>query len=111
MLEAVREQGCKGLVTSQGAGALALARDYMPDVVTLDIVLPDMDGWRVMDRIKHDLTTRHIPICVVSTEEARERAFDAGALAFIGKPIPSRDVLDRRPRRNCWRASSAPPSG
>jgi len=94
LLDAVREKGCKGLVTSQGAGALALARDRMPDAVTLDIVLPDMDGWRVLDRLKHDLATRHIPVCVVSTEDARERAFDAGACAFIAKPIPSKDVLD-----------------
>jgi CheY-like chemotaxis protein len=94
LLDAAREKGCKGLVTSQGAGALALARDHMPDVLTLDIVLPDMDGWRVLDRLKHDLATRHIPVCVVSTEDARERAFEAGACAFIAKPIPSKDVLD-----------------
>jgi HAMP domain-containing protein/signal transduction histidine kinase/CheY-like chemotaxis protein len=94
LLEAAHEKGCKGLVTSQGAGALALARDHLPDLVTLDIVLPDMDGWRVLDRLKHDLSTRHIPVCVVSTEDARERAFDAGARAFIAKPIPSKAVLD-----------------
>ena len=94
LLDAVREQGCKGLVTSQGAGALALARDYMPDAITLDIFLADMSGWRVMDRLKHDLSTRHIPICVVSTEDARERALDAGARGFIAKPIPSKALLD-----------------
>jgi signal transduction histidine kinase/DNA-binding response OmpR family regulator/HAMP domain-containing protein len=94
MLEAVREKGCKGLVTSRGAGALTLARDFMPDAMTLDIVLPDMEGWRVMDRLKHDLSTRHIPICVVSTEDARERAFENGAHSFIAKPVPSREVLD-----------------
>jgi HAMP domain-containing protein/signal transduction histidine kinase/CheY-like chemotaxis protein len=94
LLEAVREKGCKGLVTSQGAGALALARDHMPDALTLDIVLPDMDGWRVLDRLKHDLSTRHIPVYVVSTEDARGQAFDAGARDFITKPIPSKDVLD-----------------
>src|SRR5262245_27839913 len=94
LLEAAREKGCKGLVTSQGAGALALARDHMPDVLTLDIVLPDMDGWRVLDRLKHDLSTRHIPVYVVSTEDARGQAFDAGARGFIAKPIPSKDVLD-----------------
>ena len=76
LLDAAREKGCKGLGTSQGAGALALARDHMPDALTLDIVLPDMDGWRVLDRLKHDLATRHIPVCVVSTEDARERAFE-----------------------------------
>ncbi len=105
LLEAVREQGCKGLVTSQGAGALALARDYMPDAITLDIVLADMDGWRVMDRLKHDLSTRHIPICVVSTEDARERALDAGARSFIAKPIPSKARARRRRCRTCLPAS------
>jgi CheY-like chemotaxis protein len=94
LLDALREQGCKGLVASQGAGALALARDYMPDAITLDIVLSDMDGWRVMDRLKRDLTTRHIPICVVSTEDARDRSLDAGARSFIAKPIPSKAILD-----------------
>jgi CheY-like chemotaxis protein len=48
----------------------------------------------VLDRLKHDLSTRHIPVCVVSTEDARERAFDAGGRAFIAKPIPSKAVLD-----------------
>jgi HAMP domain-containing protein/signal transduction histidine kinase/CheY-like chemotaxis protein len=94
LLDWARERGWKGLVTSQGAGALALARDYMPDAITLDIVLPDMEGWRVIDRLKHDLGTRHIPIGVVSTEDARERAFDCGAYCFIAKPIQSNDVLD-----------------
>jgi len=109
LLETVHERGCKGLVTSQGAGALALAREHMPDLITLDIVLPDMDGWRVLDRLKHDLATRHIPVCVISTVDARERAFDAGARTFVAKPIPSKVMLDagleqvlgaiRRPQR------------
>jgi CheY-like chemotaxis protein len=80
----------------------------MPDAVTLDIVLPDMEGWRVMDRLKHDLSTRHIPICVVSTEDARERAFAAGSLSFLTKPIQSKDVLDEG-CRICWRSSGARP--
>jgi CheY-like chemotaxis protein len=66
----------------------------MPSAITLDMVLPDIDGWRVMGRLKGDLSTRHIPICIISTEEARERGFDAGALSFIAKPIPCRSVLD-----------------
>ena len=48
LLEAARERGFKGLVTSLGAAALAMTRDYKPDAVTLDICLPDIDGWRVM---------------------------------------------------------------
>ena len=74
MLETAREKGFKGLVTSLGAAALAMAREYKPDAVTLDICLPDIDGWRVLERLKNDVDTRHIPVCVISTEEARERA-------------------------------------
>ncbi|MEO5617903.1 MAG: response regulator, partial [Candidatus Eisenbacteria bacterium] len=94
-LDAAREKGFKGLVTSFGAQALMLTREYRPSAVTLDIFLPDMDGWRVLERLKHDLTTRHIPVCVISTEDARERASSSGALGFIAKPIPSRDMLDQ----------------
>jgi hypothetical protein len=94
LLECVREQGCKGLVTSQGAAALALARDFTADLITLDLNLPDMHGWRVIARLKADVTTRHIPVCVISTEESRSRAFAEGAISFIAKPIQSRDMLD-----------------
>ena len=78
LLDAAREQGFKGLVTSLGAAALALAREYKPDAITLDIFLPDIDGWRVLDRLKNDIATRHIPVCVISTDEARERALELG---------------------------------
>src|SRR5207237_5961224 len=74
--------------------ALALTREYTPDALTLDIHLPDIDGWRVLERLKKDPTTRHVPVCVVSTDDARDRALASGALAFVAKPIPSRDVLD-----------------
>src|SRR5204862_2782623 len=94
LLDAARERGFKGLVTSMGASALAMIREYHPDVMTLDIFLPDIEGWRVLERLKNDLHTRHIPVCVVSTDEARERALRSGALAFIAKPIQSRDLLD-----------------
>ena len=65
-----------------------------PTPITLDIHLPDIDGWRVLERLKNDLATRHIPVCVISTDEARDRALASGALAFVAKPIQSRDVLD-----------------
>jgi signal transduction histidine kinase/DNA-binding response OmpR family regulator/HAMP domain-containing protein len=94
LLDTAREQGFKGLVTSLGAAALALSREYKPTAITLDIFLPDIEGWRVLDRLKNDIGSRHIPICVISTEEARERALASGALRFIAKPIQSKDVLE-----------------
>ena len=94
MLDAARQKGFKGLVAASGAVALALAREYNPDAVTLDIHLPDIDGWRVLERLKKDAATRHVPVVAVSTDEAKDRALSSGCLAFLGKPIPSRDVLD-----------------
>ena len=93
LLEAARAKGFKGLVTSLGAAALALTKEYEPDAISLDIHLPDMDGWRVLDRLKKDPGTRHVPVCVVSTDDARDKAFSAGSFVFLGKPIPSGDAV------------------
>jgi signal transduction histidine kinase/DNA-binding response OmpR family regulator/HAMP domain-containing protein len=94
LLDAARAKGFKGLVTSMGAGALTLATQYNPSAITLDMYLPDMDGWRVLDRIKQDMSARHLPVCVISTDDSRERAFRSGAMAFVEKPIQSQEVLD-----------------
>ncbi len=95
LLEAARDKGFKGVVASTGAAALAMMREYHPAVMTLDIFLPDMQGWRVLERLKADLSTRHVPVCVVSTDEARDRALDSGAIGFISKPLTSKDLVDR----------------
>jgi HAMP domain-containing protein/signal transduction histidine kinase/DNA-binding response OmpR family regulator len=94
LLDAARAKGFKGLVTSMGAGALTLANQYKPSAITLDMYLPDMDGWRVLDRLKQDMGARHLPVCVISTDDSRDRAFRSGAMAFVEKPIQSKEVLD-----------------
>ncbi len=94
LLDAARQKGFKGLVATTGAAALTLTREYQPAVITLDINLPDMPGWRILERLKSDLGTRHIAVCVVSTDDARERAFDSGAIGFVAKPLQSNDELD-----------------
>jgi CheY-like chemotaxis protein len=94
LLEAARRTGFKALVTTSGAGALALTREVQPSVITLDIFLPDMEGWRILERLKSDLSTRHTPVCVVSTDDSRQRALAAGAIGFLAKPLQSVDVVD-----------------
>jgi CheY-like chemotaxis protein len=94
LLDAARIAGFKGLVSNTGAGALTMAREFHPAVITLDISLPDMQGWRILDRLKTDVATRHIPICVVSTDDSRERALQAGAIGFVAKPLQSKDEVD-----------------
>ena len=95
LLDVAHEKGFKALVTSLGATALVMAREHRPSAITLDICLPDIDGWRVLDRLKKDLNTRHIPVCVISTEEARERSFELGALDFVAKPLQTREALEQ----------------
>jgi signal transduction histidine kinase/CheY-like chemotaxis protein/HAMP domain-containing protein len=95
LLDAARLKGFKAVVSTTGAAALAMIREYQPSVLTLDIYLPDMQGWRVLERLKADLATRHIPVCVVSTDDARDRALNSGALGFIAKPLTSRDLVDQ----------------
>jgi signal transduction histidine kinase/CheY-like chemotaxis protein/HAMP domain-containing protein len=94
LLETAREKGYKGLVTSLGAAALMMVEKYQPSAMTLDIFLPDIAGWRVLERLKHEMSTRHIPVCVISTEEEADRALRAGALTFVTKPIQSKEVLE-----------------
>jgi len=94
LLEAAREQGFKGVVTSHGTAALSMVNSLKPSAIMLDIFLPDIDGWRVLSRLKNDLQTRHIPVHVISTEEARDRAVSSGARRFVAKPIQSRKAVD-----------------
>ena len=61
LLEMARETGFKGVVALRGDTGLGLARVYKPDAITLDIDLPVIGGWTIVDRLKHDPKTRHIP--------------------------------------------------
>ncbi|HVE12076.1 MAG TPA: response regulator, partial [Elusimicrobiota bacterium] len=86
LLEMARKAGFKGLVATRGDRGLALARKYLPGAVTLDLRLPDMDGWAVFDQLKNDPQTRHIPVHILSVEEQNERGLSQGAFAYMIKP-------------------------
>jgi HAMP domain-containing protein/CheY-like chemotaxis protein/GAF domain-containing protein len=85
-LEIARERGFKGLVALRGDTGLALAREFRPDAIVLDMNLPVMDGWTVLDRLKRHPSTRHIPVHIVSGVEETQPALMAGAAAVIQKP-------------------------
>ncbi|MBI3598401.1 MAG: response regulator, partial [Nitrospirae bacterium] len=86
LLDLAREKGFHGIVATRGADALALAERLTPSAITLDIHLPDMDGWVILDSLKHNEATRHIPVHIISVEEERERGLKLGALAYLSKP-------------------------
>jgi CheY-like chemotaxis protein len=109
LLDLAREKEFKGIVATNGDAALALARKYKPDAITLDLNLPDRDGWTVLDRLKHDPQTSHIPVHIISGEEKRQRALQLGAITHLQKPVSREDLAsafdqiadfaDRRVRR------------
>jgi hypothetical protein len=86
MVDLARERGFKVLVAMRGADALALAREYKPTAVSLDVFLPDMLGWTVLSQLKQDPATRHIPVQIVTLDEDRQHGLARGAFSFLGKP-------------------------
>jgi HAMP domain-containing protein/CheY-like chemotaxis protein/signal transduction histidine kinase len=93
LLNMAREKDFKGIIALDGEAAIDLAHAYHPDAVTLDIDLPGMDGWAVLDRLKHHPDTRHIPVHVISGIAKRQRGLKAGAIAYLEKPV-SKEALD-----------------
>src|SRR5207249_490612 len=93
LLEMARENGWKGLIATRGSDALAIVRRRAPAAVTLDINLADIDGWRVLGRLKNDPATRHIPVYLISTEEERARGLRLGAIGALTKPLKSKEAL------------------
>ena len=98
VLEFAREKNFKAIVTHRGDSALSLARDYLPSAILLDLDLPDIDGFTVLDRLKRDPSTRHIPVHVMSSLRERERALRQGAISYINKPV-ERDALKEEFKR------------
>lgn len=84
----------KVLMAYNGEQGLSLAKKFKPDAITLDIQLPDIDGWTVLDRLKLDSQLRHIPVHIITVEEERMRGLWRGAFAYIEKPV-SKDALDK----------------
>jgi CheY-like chemotaxis protein/signal transduction histidine kinase/HAMP domain-containing protein len=80
------DAGLKVLVAMTGTEALALARDYAPMAVSLDVFLPDMLGWTVLSQLKQNPATRHIPVQIVTLDEDRQHGLARGAFAFVTKP-------------------------
>jgi CheY-like chemotaxis protein/two-component sensor histidine kinase len=107
MVDLAHDHGLKVLVAARGAEALALARQYRPMAVSLDVFLPDMLGWTVLSQLKQDPATRHIPVQIVTLDEDRQHGLTRGAFSFINKPTSTaglQEALDRiteftRPRR------------
>jgi HAMP domain-containing protein/CheY-like chemotaxis protein/signal transduction histidine kinase len=80
------DKGFKVLVAMSGAEALALAREFNPTAISLDVFLPDMLGWTVLNHLKQDSRTRHIPVQMLTLDDDRRHGLARGAFSFVTKP-------------------------
>lgn len=100
----VERGGFRTEVAITGNEALAKARDMHPTAITLDILLPEIDGWEVLARLKHDEATSSIPVVVVSLVDNPELGIALGALDYFVKPVRANDLLNRLKNLNIKRA-------
>jgi signal transduction histidine kinase/DNA-binding response OmpR family regulator/CHASE3 domain sensor protein len=87
LLGFTRKRGYKGIVAVRGDHGVALAQQYQPIAILLDIQLPVKDGWQVMEELKSNSATRHIPVHIMSSLEAKRESRMKGAVDFINKPV------------------------
>ncbi|MDF3031918.1 MAG: sensor histidine kinase [Moraxellaceae bacterium] len=92
LLTAARKAGFKGVVIAEGKAALEWIAHSPPTAITLDLYLPDLDGWVVLEHLKRNPDTRHIPVEIISIEENTSRALKYGAFASLVKPVTTADL-------------------
>jgi CheY-like chemotaxis protein/CHASE3 domain sensor protein len=89
-----REMGFRSLVANTAEEALSLARQFVPSAIILDVGLPDQSGLSVLDRLKRDVRTRHIPIHVVSASDHTQTALSLGAVGYMLKPVKREQIAE-----------------
>jgi CheY-like chemotaxis protein/signal transduction histidine kinase len=87
-----RDNGFKVLVATRGSEALALAQEFQPTGISLDVFLPDMLGWTVLNHFKQDPRTRHIPVQMLTLDEDRQHGMARGAFSYLIKPATSEQL-------------------
>jgi CheY-like chemotaxis protein len=102
VLGLARQRGFKVLVAKNGAEGLRLARQYKPTAISLDVFLPDMLGWTVLNQLKHDAETRHIPVQILTVEAERQYGLERGAFSFMNKPLTTEGLEEALDRINAF---------
>ncbi|MFI3120111.1 MAG: response regulator [Methylococcaceae bacterium] len=87
-----RKRGFKCLVAEEGRVGLELAKRYRPTGIVLDVGLPQMDGWTVMEQLKRQPETRHIPVHFMSATDSGLRGLAMGAVGYFTKPVSKEQI-------------------
>ena len=96
----LEEHGYRVIPLSDPAQAVSLARQTRPFAITLDIMMPNIDGWQVLEALKQDPMTRDIPVIICSILEQLEKGFSLGAVGYVSKPLLEEDLVRALNRLN-----------
>jgi len=94
-LEAGRAAGYRVILTARGETGAVLAREIRPDAIVLDTVLPVTGGLTLLQHLKRDSNSRHIPVLMISDEDQRHEALKAGAFGYLKKPVKKSDLAQQ----------------
>ncbi len=96
----LQEHGFKTVSLNEPLRALEVVKEIQPYAITLDVMMPRKDGWQVLQSLKDDPATRHIPVIVCSIVEDQEKGFSLGAVDYLTKPILEDDLVKALTRLN-----------
>jgi len=90
-----QSKGYKCIVAGDGRTGIYLAKEYQPKGIILDITLPDIDGYKVLEQLKFSLKTRHIPVEIISGHsDAKQKTLQQGAIGFLSKPVEEQQLIE-----------------
>ncbi|MCB1341274.1 MAG: response regulator [Pseudooceanicola sp.] len=93
LVDLAHELGFRCLVAGSAEDGVLAARQFLPQAIVLDVGLPDHSGLSVLDRLKRDIRTRHIPVHMVSAQDSQREALQQGAANYIMKPVTRDELL------------------
>lgn len=92
LMNNIEAMGAQVLQCEDGVKALQMAGEYQPDLITLDLMMPGLDGWEVLQRLRNDPDTSHIPVVIISIVANRRQAMVLGAVDALAKPISNNQL-------------------
>jgi len=92
LIDMIHRKGYRALAAGDGEAGLQLVREHRPTGILLDIALPAMDGWSVLDQLKADDATRTIPVHFISVTDGGRRGLERGAVGFLTKPVSREEI-------------------
>lgn len=90
----LEKDGYNVKTVSNGNEVIDLAREWQPDVITLDVLMPNVDGWTVLSKVKNDSLVSHIPVIMVSVVDEKQMGYTLGATDYISKPVRQSTLRD-----------------